>query len=80
MEKFFRTMDYCSIYSVPDAEDKELVTVAEGASIPATEIKTKSNLINLRKRGRMLVDSYKAARFQKMDLFSVTLRQIGAYI
>lgn len=74
------TMDYRSIYSVPDAEDKELATVAEGASIPATEIKTKSNLINLRKRGRMLVASYEAVRFQKLDLFSVTLRQIGAYI
>ena len=74
------TMDYRSIYSVPDAADKELVTVAEGASIPATEIKTKSNLINLRKRGRMLVASYEAIRFQKLDLFSVTLRQIGAYI
>lgn len=74
------TMDYRSIYSVPDAEDKELATVAEGAAIPATEIKTKSNLINLRKRGRMLVASYEAVRFQKLDLFSVTLRQIGAYI
>ena len=74
------TMDYRSIYSVPDAEDKELATVAEGATIPATEIKTKSNLINLRKRGRMLVASYEAVRFQKLDLFSVTLRQIGAYI
>ena len=74
------TMDYRSIYSVPDAEDKELATVAEGAAIPATEIKTTSNLINLRKRGRMLVASYEAVRFQKLDLFSVTLRQIGAYI
>lgn len=74
------TMDYRSIYSVPDAEDKELATVAEGATIPATEIKTKSNLINLRKRGRMLVASYEAIQFQRLDLFSVTLRQIGAYI
>jgi hypothetical protein len=28
----------------------------------------------------MLVGSYEAIRFQKLDLFSVTLRQIGAYI
>ena len=28
----------------------------------------------------MLVASYEAIRFQKLDLFSVTLRQIGAYI
>jgi hypothetical protein len=54
--------------------------VAEGASIPATEVKSKSNLIKLNKRGRMLVASYEAIRFQKLDLFGVTLRQIGAYI
>ena len=28
----------------------------------------------------MLVASYEAVRFQRLDLFSVTLRQIGAYI
>ena len=36
--------------------------------------------MKLHKRGRMLVASYEAIRFQKLDLFSVTLRQIGAYI
>ena len=35
---------------------------------------------NLRKRGRLLVSSYDAVRAQKLDLFSVTLRQIGSYI
>ena len=74
------SMDYRSAYSVPSEEDKKLMQVAEGASIPATEVKTKSNLVQLHKRGRMLVASYEAIRFQKLDLFSVTLRQIGAYI
>jgi hypothetical protein len=54
--------------------------VAEGAAIPETEIKTKEHLISLTKRGRMLVASYEALRFQKLDLFSVMLRQIGAHI
>ena len=48
--------------------------------IPETRVKTKDHLINLVKRGRMLVASYEAVRFQKLDLFSVMLRQIGAYI
>ena len=74
------SMDYRSVYSVPSEKDKKLMQVAEGASIPATEVKTKSNLVQLNKRGRMLVASYEAIRFQKLDLFSVTLRQIGAYI
>ena len=73
-------MDYRSIYSVPDEADKELKDVAEGASIPTTEVKTKEHLVSLTKRGRMLVASYEAIRFQKLDLFGVMLRQIGAYI
>ena len=73
-------MDYRSVYSVPSEQDKTLADVAEGTAIPATEVKSKSNLVRLSKRGRMLVASYEAIRFQKLDLFSVTLRQIGSYI
>ena len=73
-------MDYRSIYSVPTEDDKELKDVAEGAAIPTTEVKTKDHLVSLTKRGRMLVASYEAIRFQKLDLFSVMLRQIGAYM
>ena len=73
-------MDYRSIYSNPTDADKELKDVAEGTEIPTTEVKTKEHLVSLTKRGRMLVASYEAIRFQKLDLFSVMLRQIGAYI
>ena len=73
-------MDYRSIASVPSEEDKELKRVEEGARIPETTIRTQENLVRLHKRGRMLVASYEAIRFQRLDLFSVTLRQIGAYI
>lgn len=73
-------LDYRSITSVPSEDDKELKTVAEGASIPQTTIKTQENLVTLHKRGRMLVSSYEAIRFQRLDLFTVTLRQIGLYI
>ena len=73
-------MDYRSIYSEPTAKDKQLAEVAEGAAIPATSIRTRDSVIKLQKRGRMLVASYEALRFQKLDLFSVMLRQIGAYI
>lgn len=73
-------MDYRSIYSVPEEADRSLAYVAEGASIPATAIRTREHLVRLYKRGRMLVASYEALRFQKLDLFSVMLRQIGAQI
>ena len=74
------SMDYRSIYSEAGDEDLALRDLEEGTAIPTTQIKTKDHLINLKKRGRMLVASYEAIRFQKLDLFSVMLRQIGAYI
>ncbi|MCD7853488.1 MAG: phage major capsid protein [Oscillospiraceae bacterium] len=73
----FDGMDYRSIYSTPAEDDRRLKYVAEGSEIPTTEVKVSSNLVSLKKRGRMLVASYEAIRFQRLDLFSVMLRQIG---
>ena len=73
-------LDYRSLTSVPEKSKRELRSVEEGAAIPQTEVTTKENLVKLHKRGRMLVASYEAIRYQKLDLFSVTLRQIGAHI
>lgn len=74
------SLDYRSVYAEPEEEDKKLARVSEGAAIPATQVKTKDHLVKLNKRGRMLIASYEAIRFQKLDLFAVTLRQIGQYI
>ncbi|MBR6785947.1 MAG: phage major capsid protein [Clostridia bacterium] len=76
----FDGLDYRSITSMPTDDEKELKIVSEGAFIPETNIRTKENLVKLRKRGRSLVASYEAIRYQRLDLFTVTLRQIGAYI
>ena len=72
--------DYRSITSSLSADDKELKLVGEGAFIPETSVKTKDNLVSLKKRGRSLVASYEAVKYQRLDLFALTLRQIGAYI
>lgn len=74
------SLDYRAIESVPLDKDKELTDVAEGAQIPQTVIRTKETLTPLKKRGRMLIASYEAIKFQKLDVFTVTLKQIGAYI
>lgn len=73
-------LDYRTIASVPSDDDLALKDVEEGAVIPETVVKTQDKLVKLKKRGRMLVASYEAIRFQRLDLFTVTLRQIGAYI
>lgn len=74
------SLDYRPLASIPTEDDRSLKKVAEGAFIPATEIRLQENLIKLHKRGRMLVSSYEAIKFERLDLFTVTLRQIGAYI
>lgn len=76
----FDGMDYRSIYSAPADDDKALRRVEEGALIPTTEITAAEHAVKLHKRGRMLVASYEAIRFQRLDLFSVMLRQIGNQI
>ena len=73
-------LDYRTICSNPSDSEKELKQVGEGAYIPQTVIRTQENLVKLNKRGRMLVASYEALKFQRLDLFTVTLKQIGAYI
>ncbi len=73
-------MDYRSVVSNPADSEKELRAVSEGDVIPTTTVSTKENLVQLTKRGRMLVASYEALKYQRLDLFTVMLRQIGSYI
>lgn len=73
-------LDYRPIASLPTDEALKLKEVAEGTAIPETSINASSHLVKLKKRGRMLTASYEAIRFQHLDMFTVMLRQIGAYI
>lgn len=73
-------LDYRTISAETTEDEKHLKPVLEGTSIPETVIRTGETLVRMLKRGRMVVSSYEALRFQKLDLFTVTLRQIGAYI
>ena len=74
------SLDYRSISSTMSEDDLSLKNVNEGATIPETNISTSSNLVTLRKRGRMLTASYEALRFQRLDLFTAVLKQMGSYI
>ena len=55
-------------------------TIGEGEDIPVTDITLNETLVTLKKRGRLLRASYEAIKFQRLDVFTVALRQIGAYI
>lgn len=69
-------MDYRTIAC--KTEDYNPAVVAEGTAIPETEIGIQENLVKLHKRGSLLQASYEAIKFQRLDLFTITLKQIGA--
>lgn len=73
------SLDYRTI-TTTTGHDIDAKVIAEGTEIPSTIIKLKDSLVKLTKRGRMLVASYEAVKFQRIDLFTITLKQIGAYI
>lgn len=73
-------MDYRTILCPANDETRIPAIVNEGTFIPETKITTKENLVKLKKRGRVLSATYEAIRFQRLDLFTVVLKQIGAAI
>jgi archaellin len=74
------SMDYRSIKVENSYTDYNLSEVAEGETIPEFTIKLNSNLTKLKKHGKMLVSSYEAIKFQRLDLFTTVLGHIGAHI
>lgn len=87
VEKFFRTSESAVLFPEYVArvvrQGMEEASVIPHITASVTEIfgtETMDNPVKLHKRGRLLVSPYEAVRFQKLDLFSVTLRQIGSYI
>jgi hypothetical protein len=70
-------LDYRTIACMP-GDNTEPAIVNEGAVIPEMKIRTQENLVKLHKRGRILQASYEAIKFQRLDLFTITLKQIGA--
>ena len=72
------TMDYRTMVTSPLSLNDE--SIAEGGAIPKSTVRTQNNLVDMKKHGSLLVSSYEALKFQRIDLLSVTLRQIGANI
>lgn len=72
--------DYRTMAVKSDNAEKGLSPVGEGEEIPAIRITTSPKLIQMTKKGRLIVSSYEAVRFQRLDLFTVMLRQIGEAI
>lgn len=74
------SMDYRSIKTSNNKNDFALSETAEGAALPELNIGLSSKLTKLKKHGKMLVSSYEAIKFQKLDVFTAVLKHIGTYI
>ncbi len=59
------------------ASDEELRTVAEGASIPESEVKYGDRIVRLDKKGRGIIASYEVIRRMSIDMLRVHLQRIG---
>lgn len=73
------SMDYRSITTALTGADMT-DEIAEGAVIPETAITLNDSLIKLKKRGRVLSASYEAIKYQRTDVFTVALKQVGVHI
>ncbi len=71
-------VDYRSISA--DISSTISTAVAEGGELSQSPITTKENLVSLKKYGSVLAASYESLRFQRIDLFTVALKRIGAGI
>lgn len=68
-------VDYRSINSsVTDSSD---TYIREGGAIRSVNVTKNSELVALKKHGRILSSSYEALRFQNLDVIAVILKQIG---
>lgn len=74
------SLDYRSVMTQLNLDDFELNYLDEGQSLPEFTIKLSEKLTKLKKHGKMLVASYEAIKFQKLDLFTTVLKQIGDFI
>jgi len=69
-------LDYRSLSCTPAADLTTPIT--EGGLLPATAITNKSTLVTMKKHGQLLTCSYESVRYHRLELFTVTLRQMGA--
>ena len=75
------SLDYRSI-ACEDTEEATVdsTVINEGSYITETAIKTKDTLTKLYKHGKSITASYEALKNQRLDVFTIALKQIGTYI
>ncbi len=70
-------LDYRSLAVDITKSEEYFTRILEGTHIPETRLSVKENLVKLQKIGRMITASYEAIKYQRLDLFTIALKQIG---
>lgn len=74
------SLDYRSVRTDFSFTDMNLEEKGEGETFGEMHISLKDELTKLKKHGKMLTASYEAIKFQKLDLFTTVLKNIGNHI
>lgn len=69
----YRSLSLESMGTLPPA-------VAEGGTLSVTTVGNKTNLVSMKKRGRVISSSYETLRNKRLDAFAMALRQVGVEI
>ncbi len=74
------SMDYRVMDLNMTAQNATMNEISEGDTLANADFEVSDRTIRLKKRGRMITTSYDVLRFQRLDIVSIALKRIGAYL
>ncbi len=74
------SMDYRVMDLQMTSDNATMNVISEGETLANADFKVSDRTIRLKKRGRMITTSYDVLRFQRLDIVSIALKRIGAYL
>ncbi len=74
------SMDYRVMNLNMTSDNATMNVISEGDTLDNADFQVSDRAIRLKKRGRMITTSYDVLRFQRLDVVSIALKRIGAYL
>lgn len=74
------SMDYRVMDLNMTTDNATMNVISEGEVLANADFTVSDRTIRLKKRGRMITTSYDVLRFQRLDVVSIALKRIGAYL
>lgn len=74
------SMDYRTMTLDMTDANAQMPEISEGDLLQTADFSVSDRTIRLKKRGRMISTSYDVIRFQRLDIISIALKRIGAFL